>query len=247
MTKHRYANPPIVEAVCEFRFEPGNWDNAMPGLIWEQVRDLFPKRRDAVRLEFQSVPGPGGFEQRVIQQPLIQYLQEDEKLFMQVGPTVLTVNRLAPYESWQQFRPLIERAFEVYSQQAVPKAIARIGLRYINRIKLPGDKVDLEGILEFRPHIGDALPKDHASFTVGAEFLFEGDRDVLRLQVASAAPQRESRLALVLDLDYFSILPDATVSGEIPQWLEVAHRHIEDAFEASITDDLRRTFEETSQ
>lgn len=247
MTGHRYAHPPIVEAVCEFRFEPGDWDNAIPGLIWERVKVLFPKRRDAVRLEFQSVPGPGGFEQRVIQQPLIQYLQEDEKLFMQVGPSVLTVNRLAPYASWQEFKPLIQQAFEVYSEQASPKATTRIGLRYINRFELPGDKVDLEDILEFRPYMGKELPKDHASFTVGAEFLFEQNRDVLRLQVASTKPLRESRLALILDLDYFSLLPDTSVCADIGEWLEVAHRHIEDAFEASITDSLRRTFEETSQ
>lgn len=243
----KYRKPPIVEAVCEFRFEPGNWDNAMPGLIWEQVRSPFPKRRDAVRFEIQSVPGPGGFEQRVIQEPLTQYLQEDEKLFMQVGSKVLTVNRLAPYASWQEFKPLIQQAFQEYSHQASPKAITRIGLRYINRIELPGDKVDLEDILEFRPHVGDALPKDHASFTVGAEFLFEGKRDVLRLQIASTKPERESRLALILDLDYFSLLPDETVSADIAQWLEVAHGHIEDAFEGSITDRLRQSFEEVGR
>ncbi len=243
----KYRKPPIVEAVCEFRFEPGNWDNAMPGLIWEQVKIPFPKRRDAVRFEVQSVPGPGSFEQRVIQESLIQYLQEDEKLFMQVGSNVLTVNRLAPYANWQEFKPLIQQAFQAYSRQASPKAITRIGLRYINRIELPGDKVDLKALLEFRPHVGDALPKDHTSFTVGAEFLFEGNRDVLRLQVATAKPERESRLALILDLDYFSLLPDRTISDDIAQWLEVAHGHIEDAFEASITDTLRQSFEEVGR
>jgi uncharacterized protein (TIGR04255 family) len=178
---------------------------------------------------------------------LIQYLQEDEKLFMQVGAKVLTVNRLAPYMSWQEFKPLIQQAFQAYSGQASPKAITRIGLRYINRIELPGDKVDLKDILEFRPHVGDALPEDHASFTVGAEFLFEGKRDLLRLQVASTKPERESGLALILDLDYFSLFPDGTISADIAEWLEVAHGHIEDAFEGSITDNLRRTFDEVAR
>lgn len=243
----KYCKPPIVEAVCEFRFEPGNWNNTMPGLIWAQVKIPFPKRRDVVRFEVQSVPGPGGFEHRVIQEPLIQYLQEDEKLFMQVGSKVLTVNRLAPYTGWQEFKPLIQQAFQAYSCEASPKAITRIGLRYINRIELPGDKVDLEDILEFRPHVGNALPKDHASFTVGAEFLFEGKRDVLRLQVAGTKPERESRLALILDLDYFCLLPEGTISADIAEWLEVAHGHIEDAFEGSITDNLRRTFDEVAR
>jgi uncharacterized protein (TIGR04255 family) len=242
----RYAKSPIVEAVCEFRFEPEEWDNGMPGLIWEQVQEQFPKRRNAVRFEVQSVPGLDGFGQRVTHEPLTQFLQEDGKLFMQVGPNVLMVNHQAPYTTWQQFKPLILQGFEAYGGQAKPKALARIGLRYINRIELPGEKVELESILEFRPYIGQALPKDHASFTVGAEFLFEGNRDVLRLQVASAVPVHESRLALILDLDYFTLLPDPAVSSDTVQWLEVAHGHIEDAFEGSITENLRRTFEEVT-
>jgi uncharacterized protein (TIGR04255 family) len=242
VTRHRYAQPPIVEAVCEFRFEPGDWDNAIPGLIWEQVQKQFPKRRNAARFDLQSVAGPGGLQHRLKQESLIQYLQDDERRFMQVGQDVLTVNHLAPYTSWEEFRPLILEGLEAYRAQAKPKAITRIGLRYINRFELPGDRVELEDILEFRPHIGEKLPKDHASFTVGAEFLFEQNRDVLRLQVASAAPVEQPRLALILDLDYFTLLPDSAISSDIVNWLEVAHGHIEDAFEGSITDTLRRTF-----
>jgi uncharacterized protein (TIGR04255 family) len=247
VSTRKYANPPIVEAVCEFRFEPGDWDNAIPGLIWEQVKTLFPKRRNVVRLDVQSVPGPSGFQHKVRQESLMQYLQHGDKLFMQVGPDVLTVNHLAPYTSWEEFRPLMLKGFEAYRAQAKPKAITRIGLRYINRFELPGDRVELEDILEFRPHIGDRLPEDHASFIVGAEFLFERKRDVLRLQVASAVPAKQAQLALVLDLDYFTLLPDEAVWTDIVGWLELAHGHVENAFEGSITDRLRQTFGEVHQ
>ena len=242
--RRRYSKSPIVEAVCEFRFEPGDWDNVIPGLIWEQVRSLFPKRRNAVRLDVESVPGVGGFEHKVTQESLTQYLEEDERRFMQVGPKALTVNHLAPYTSWQEFKPLIQQAFHVYSQEAKPKAKTRIGLRYINRIILPDEKIDLADVLEFRPHIGAALPKDHVSFTVGAEFPFEQGRDILRLQAASTVPDHKRRIGILLDLDYFTLLPDSVGSGENADWLEVAHAHIEDAFEGSITDRLRQIFEE---
>ncbi|MGQ0654564.1 MAG: TIGR04255 family protein [Betaproteobacteria bacterium] len=41
----KYKNPPIIEAICEFRFsETSPWDLTIPGLIYELVKDKFPKR-----------------------------------------------------------------------------------------------------------------------------------------------------------------------------------------------------------
>ena len=43
--KRQYKNPPIKEAVCEFRFASGaTWDMAVPGLIYAELRADFPRR-----------------------------------------------------------------------------------------------------------------------------------------------------------------------------------------------------------
>jgi len=244
VTKHRYANPPIVEAVCEFRFEPGDWDNAMPGLIWEKVKEPFSKRRDVHRLDVRLVPGPNGAEQRVTQEPLLRYLRDDEKVFMQVGPSLLSVHHLGPYSSWEEFKPLIEQGFRAYCGEAMPKGIQRIGLRYINRVEFPGDRIELEEYFEFRPFVGSTLPEDHKSFILGAEFPYEGERDVLRLQVASTVPQREQQVALILDLDYFTAKPNSVPAEEVGDRLEQAHDRIEEVFEGCIKAPLRSMFGE---
>ncbi|MGH7598840.1 MAG: TIGR04255 family protein, partial [bacterium] len=44
MGKH-YKNPPLLEAVCEFKFQPhSSWNPAVPDLIYEKVKTQFPQR-----------------------------------------------------------------------------------------------------------------------------------------------------------------------------------------------------------
>jgi len=41
----QYENPPIREVVCEFRFQSENrWDLAVPGLIYADLKQEFPRR-----------------------------------------------------------------------------------------------------------------------------------------------------------------------------------------------------------
>ncbi|MEH2362987.1 hypothetical protein [Nostoc sp.] len=56
MTRRQYSNPPIEEAICEFRFAPGQvWNFTIPGLFYEKVRDLYtgePQQQNLITTEF---------------------------------------------------------------------------------------------------------------------------------------------------------------------------------------------------
>jgi uncharacterized protein (TIGR04255 family) len=244
----KYRNPPIVEALCEFRFEPGApWDMAIPGLVYERIRDNFPKRRQVKSFEVSVAAGPEGIGQQVLTADRMQFLREDEKALIQVGPNLLAVNHLKPYPTWQEFLTLIRQGFDSYLTAANPKGIQRIGLRYINRIELPGERVELADYFEFRPFVGERLPQDYGPFIVGIQIPFEDSRDVLRLQLASAAPETPDAIAVMLDLDYFLVRAGGVSQDEVFEWIEIAHSHVEDVFEACITDRLRQMFEEVTE
>jgi uncharacterized protein (TIGR04255 family) len=51
----------------------------------------------------------------------------------------------------------------------------------------------------------------------------------------------------MLDLDYFLAEPGEVPLAAVSEWLEIAHDHVERAFEACITDRLRRMFEEVRE
>jgi uncharacterized protein (TIGR04255 family) len=240
----KYAKPPIVEVVCEFRFVPGApWDSAIPGLVYAHLRGDFPKRRMFRSLESQVSPSEGGIQQQIHLAERVQFLREDEKAFVQVGPDFLAINHLAPYPSWEGVRPLIQQAFNAYREVAKPTGLRRIGLRYINRIEFPTKPVHFSEFLNFYPHTGAVLPGGIADFVFGVVSPFEQERDALRLQLNCAEMSGVDLLAALLDLDYFLARSQAITMDEALGWVDVAHDHVLTTFEACLTERSRAMFE----
>ena len=51
----QYANPPLIEAFCQFNFEQDtDWDATMPGLVFNQLKDEgFTKKKQANKIGFE--------------------------------------------------------------------------------------------------------------------------------------------------------------------------------------------------
>jgi len=244
----KYRNPPIMEALCEFQFDPSSpWDLAVPGLVYEKLGDPFRKRRLAKVFEASISGGPEGIEQQVKTADRMQFLRDDERALIQVGPNLLAINHLKPYPTWQEFLPLIRQGFDAYLAAANPKGIQRIGLRYINRMEIPGERIELEDYFEFRPFVAPRLPQDFGPFIVGVQIPYEDSSDTLRLQLASATVETPHTVPVMLDLDYFLAQPGRVSPDRVFEWVEVAHSHVEEVFEACITDRLRQMFQEVTE
>ncbi len=241
----KYKNPPVIEAVCEFRFEPSSpWDLAVPGLIYDKLRGTFSKRQQAKAFEAKIATGPQGVQQQLMQIDRLQFLREDGKALIQVSPDFLAVNHLRPYPTWEGFLPLIQKALGVYREVADPKGFHRIGLRYINKIDFPGGPIKLEQYFEFYPFVGQQLPQDLSAFIVGIQIPFEEERDILKLLMNSSASDKPDVVSIVLDLDYFLGRSGDVTFANAFQWLEQAHTRIESTFEGCLKETLREKFEE---
>jgi uncharacterized protein (TIGR04255 family) len=246
-----YKNPPVAEALCEFLFEPSQpWDWTLPGLMYAEMKRDFPKKRQqTVQLQLQLgvIPfgGQGVAAPSLTPTPALsrlQFLTEDEKTLVQVGPDVLTVNKLKPYSSWGEFKPLIRDALAVYSDIAKPKCIRRLGLRYINRIEIPAGEVDVEQYLLAHPRIPESMPQRLNSWVQRAEIPIS-DHGVLVLQSGSVREPGNANIVFMLDLDF------GTVQGSLPaeaamERVEAAHQQVESAFEACVTAKARLLFKE---
>ncbi len=239
----KYGKPPIAEVVCEFRFVPGiPWDAAIPGLVYAQLSQDFPKRGMLRGLESQVSPVEGGLHQQIQLAERAQFLREDEKAFVQVGVDLLAINHLAPYPTWEQFRPLIQQGFNAYQAVAKPAGLLRIGLRYINRIELTGERIELKDYFNFYPHTGSVIPSI-AEFLLGVVSPFDDGRDALRLQMNSAEKRESNQLSVFLDMDYFLARPQTVSIVEAQPWVDVAHDRVLQTFEACLTETLRIKFE----
>ncbi|MDP2936786.1 MAG: TIGR04255 family protein [Dehalococcoidia bacterium] len=240
----KYGNPPITEAVCEFRFAPSTpWDLTIPGLVYEEVRGTFPKKRQATTLEARMSAGPEGLEHHIATTPGMQFVREDEKALLQVGKDLLSAHHLKPYPTWQEFLPLVRHGFDAYCKVARPQGVGRIGLRYINRVEIKAERVKMEDYFEFHPTVGPQLPQNLDEFSITIQIPFENGRDRTRLQLGSVKGEPNTVTA-ILDIDYSLARSDQVSLDTVFEWVEVAHSHVEDVFEGCITDKLRAVFEE---
>lgn len=240
----KYANPPVVEAVCEFRLTPDtSWDMTIPGLVYERLRDEFPNREQRLIQEVELAQGPEGFQQQIRTSERILFLTEDRKVFVQVGPRLLAINCLKPYPTWENFKPRISKAFESLNEVTDVKGLQRIGLRYINQIVIPASLTELKDYFQFHLSLGPELPQNMVNFVAGCEFAYN-DRDLCRVQLMPVASGISEQLTLILDIDYFLAKPRGIEPEQAMEWVEEAHDKVEEIFEGCITDRLREIFGE---
>ncbi len=243
--RKRYRKPPIVEALVEFRFDPsGNWDLTVPGIMYEQLKGRYPIRRQVQQHDFNLTAGDSKLEGKVQTIERMQFLGEDEHTLIQVSRHFLVVNQLAPYESWESFVPVIKNGLDAYRDVVNPDSLQRVGIRYINHIGFENEQIELEDYFHFRPETGEGLPAQMANFFMRSLFTYEGDRDVLKIELTGPIILKNQPLGVILDLDYILQQPDAITIDEVFSWIDTAHGHIEDGFESCITDKSRILFEE---
>src|SRR5258708_36609831 len=143
----RYEASPIIEALCQFQFEPDAYlDLTIPGLIYEQVKKDFPKRNQVAQVNIGVAVNAEIIGQQIGALPLMQFMREDSNTLIQVGQNLLTINQLAPYSSWQEFLLLIEEGLQAYLEAPHPKRIQRVVLHYLNRIEF-NQKVQIQHYL----------------------------------------------------------------------------------------------------
>ena len=242
-----YENPPVVEAICEFRFEPSQpWDWTIPGLVYDKVKSEFPRKRqrNVVEVEMQA-------EQHHVAQRVkggvaqMQFLRDDERALIQVGPDLLTVNHLKPYPKWSIYQAMIVNALQVYRQVANPRGLERIGLRYINRMEVPGPAFEIEDYIQAVPRVPQPMPQAFRLFIQRVEIPFERANGLLILQSALGVPE-ENKSALMLDLDFGTLDARSMTLDAVMDWVRQAHDEVENAFEACITPQARALFKEVA-
>ncbi|PMQ01057.1 MAG: hypothetical protein CBR30_07760 [Dictyoglomus sp. NZ13-RE01] len=241
----RYKNPPVVEALCEFEFIPDReWDMTIPGLVYEKVRKEFPEKTQDMGIGIQLKPSEKGIEQIIEPTPpRLKFIKTDKTALIQIAPHIFVINQLKPYPNWEIFKKMILDNFNVYKEIANPKGLKRIGLRYINNFKF-SNSIELSDYFRYYPLIPEGLPKTYSTFLTRVEFPYEEGNENLILSFATVIPEKKEALSLVLDIDYAMITPEYISFDKLPIWLDKAHERIEHAFEESITQKLRETFEE---
>lgn len=246
MAPHRkYRQPPIVEALCELYFEGSEWDDTVPGQFYDQIKAHFPIKRQREIQEAQVMLSTAGEASAGVKRlpPWMQFVASDESRLIQIGRDVLVVNQLRPYPHFEEWEPMIYSSLEKYRKLANPKGIARLGLRYINRVIIPHGQALMEDYFTVYPQLPKAMGDMHGRFMIRVDLPSQKEGHGVLITFGSAPSEKPDEIAHLLDL-YDTFKPEQSMAFDaVTAQVKIAHENIEAAFEGSITDKLRTLFE----
>lgn len=241
MERRQYKNPPIEEAVCEFRFAAGSeWNPMIQARFLARIASSYDgnPREEPFLIQLDDADPT-----KVRQVTRVIIPAEDGTRQVSLYPNTLSVSALRPYEGWSEFRPRISDALDVYREFAEPVGVRRVGVRYINRMVLPESPSCISRYFRGGPTPVEGLPQNAISILSRVQFLYE-DGVTCRLIHSTFDAKQEDHVGLLLDLDLAWTEPENE-----PRAIDDAMALVDDlrnrersAFESVITDEARKVF-----
>jgi len=135
---------PIVEAVLDIRVVPSvPWDEAkLQNALKEKLSD-YPKKETLRETKFQVPPGTATPVVEDSGCVGLKYHSTDNVHISQFNKGAFVFSRLKPYQDWGHFSQEALRLWTIYCELLKPIEIRRIGLRFINRLVIKQQAVEL--------------------------------------------------------------------------------------------------------
>jgi uncharacterized protein (TIGR04255 family) len=240
-----YPHPPIQEALVELRFsEDDGWNWTWPGRFWALVKDEYdgePRSEQAISVNAhqqartmttRAVSGVG----RVL------LTRTADSGLVALSPLAMSVHILKPYLGWAVFRPRVVSAIEAHQKISPNARVTRIGVRYMNRIVIQGETLDLSDWFTSSPTVPQQVGPSLAGLMSRVETVYD-DGARLAITLANVPHDVAKEHAFFLDLDLWSNPTEPMLlSEEVFKVIELLHDRESKAFEAMITNKTRELF-----
>jgi uncharacterized protein (TIGR04255 family) len=242
----RYRKPPVIEALCEIYFAESAWDDTIPGVFYEHIKNDFPRKQQREIQEAEITLGTIEAKAGVRHlPPWMQFISDDKHRMIQIAKDLLVVNQLHPYPHFEEWEPETYRAVGIYRELTQFQRVSRFGLRYLNRVVIPGDRIRMEDYFMIYPSLPTGIGDAHGSFLVRVEVPQVEQKHNLLITFGTAPQQQTEPHAQVFMLDLYNIvqIEKSLAEFDLRDEIQGAHDNIVTAFEGSITDRLRDIFE----
>ena len=203
---------PIVEAVIEIRAR------ATRVLEESSLRSVLEPRlngyefQDSLRVYQGEVMIEGGKppSQKVSDLGWIgvRFRSSDGKHIVQFKRDGFVFSRLEPYETWEQLFGESQRLWPIYKELAQPTDVQRVGLRYINRIKIPHGELHFEDFIQPAPSAPRELDLPFNGF-MHYDTLAVPDHPYAINVIRTIQRPSGDADALILDIDVFTTQEDS--------------------------------------
>jgi uncharacterized protein (TIGR04255 family) len=238
---------PILEAVIEIRTRAlATWDETTTASWLKSKLPDYPTAHagHGVQLAI-TVQGQGKAEQDLqdLGLKIFRFQSADNLHVAQFSQDGFAFSRLQPYSSWDLFHGEAMRLWALHCQLSQAVDIQRLGVRFINRISLPAEEIELGKLLHVPPRAPRDLHLPIAAFLHQDAFGVPGHPYFINVVRTIQPPMKAGDdIGLVLDIDVQSPGPfrveDAVIDRRLTEmrWLK------NKAFFGSITVDAAERF-----
>ncbi|MDD2446020.1 MAG: TIGR04255 family protein [Clostridia bacterium] len=224
-------NPPIVESVCEFRFD----NNLKPiTSLYETLKDNVVSQDMVIEKQVDVLAANDGNDDKVSTKKN-EYprfiLNENKTMFVIVKNNVVSIHRKKignDYPKWEDFCPIVKKVYGFFEKEHIQ--ITRFGFRNVNILKTNKKKEEVSFSDYFNFNISNALWENPQikSFTYGV--ILEEKTGFARIQFADLLEKGDSNAKFLFDMDFFTTenIPD------FDKWLYDVHKSSIEKFEQVI-------------
>lgn len=248
MTKEQitYARAPITEAVIELTFStPLNQRDL--DKICKKFKPTYPNIEsvDQYAIEVNVQDAKTGSAKANFRNQLSGYKRSSSDMteILMLWPKSFSVSQLAPYRDWETFYKRFIRDFKLWKSVIGQKEIARIGVRYINRVDIPvsGSVIDHEEYIQIYPKLPECLPPMSA-FGLQVQVPIAAIDCNLRINSTAVPSPRLNHASFIIDLDFFRDVNLPQSDKSIQDFLKAVREEKNKVFESLITDKARALF-----
>lgn len=138
----------------------------------------------------------------------IQFRSSDGKHIAQFKRDGFVFSRLEPYDTWEQLFGESQRLWPIYKELARPTDMQRVGLRYINRVKIPHGELHFEDFIQPAPSAPRELDLPFNGF-MHYDTLTVPDHPYAINVIRTIQRPSGGTDALILDIDVFTTQEDS--------------------------------------
>lgn len=221
----------IVEAIVEIRFDMPT--KTVPEIFFGRLAEYEPWKG------FEQRPMPAAqlptflrqADPNLRHQPMFELAAADKHRAVRVGPQMLSYHRLSPYVGWEKFKPELDEAIDGLFSKSGGVSVRRLGLRYINALRL-----DLHGIrsisdLDLKLEIAGERVAGNVNVNFTTDVTNDTDCTVRIATTEFVQGDLPPNTSVYVDVDVFTKEPFRTKDQtEVRSWVEFAHTREKEQF-----------------
>lgn len=171
-----------------------------------------------------------------------RFISKADGKIVQAQREGFTFNKLRPYTQWEEFRSEAKELWQRYIEVSKPQTVHRLAVRYINRIELPHDLLDMRELCILFPDIPDSISNQGLVEYFQRFVVPRSDGLVSAVSLSLDNAISPAKPAIILDIDVWSALQQSPQIDTLWHQFEALRALKNQVFDASLTEKAKALF-----